>query len=177
MIKTPYSVYERLPYSEMLDVTTLFSDIVKKALTEYPEANIKRIRNWVVDVELLQPHLLFSENNFNFFIAALEDEIVRDFIMRVHFTFFTYAGGVDNWINRLTQNLIDGLCLDGPDQDYSAVIPDIQSLLAISVHHRNKTAIWFEKVFAKLFLSFCATTRGSWWYSYLIYVVWTTSPP
>lgn len=147
----PYSVLQRLSYDEMNRVTNLFSEISSQALSEYPAESVKKIEDWVIDVGLASPHVLFSDNNFHFFEDAANHPIVRDFIMRVHFTFFAFAGNEANFINRLTQNLVDALCLDGADPQYSALPEDIQALLAIPAFGRNTETTWSERLFGKMF--------------------------
>lgn len=144
--KIPYSVYERLTQDEMSECVDFVFKVAERLLKECDEQTRRRAKNWLAELNTRFAQYSLSEENFELLDSAIKDVVIGDFIKEIHYVFFSSAGNTENFINKLVQNLCDALCLDGPDQEYSALYDEAREILPVAVFRRTKDLPWYEKI-------------------------------
>lgn len=138
-----YKIYPRLTSNEMDHVLEVFVKVVSRALTEATEGDALHINRWLDEVTLLKPTFILRPDSFAFLAQSLKNEVIQDFVFSIQFRFFATAGvEKEDFICSLIQNLVDGLCIDGPDMDYSALPVEVSESTSLAQYQNQKNGGW-----------------------------------
>lgn len=148
MPKQIHSIYPRLQADVIKEALLDFQELAQTAFMQRSEDDQKAVQNWVDKTELITPQFALRPDSIESLIQdVFGSEVIRDYVLELHFRFFALSGSGDDFINRLIQNLIDAMCLDGPDLEQS-VLPDMISQSgAISIFSQREAPSFFSRIF------------------------------
>jgi hypothetical protein len=112
----------RLSLEQFRQAQELLTDCFTQALTGFTPEQREEVGAWVTELTTMnkvwsfRPDFLESTRN-----RVFDHPTILNFLQELHFLFFIAVGDQPATIDRLCQNLIDGLVFDGIDPDHSIV--------------------------------------------------------
>lgn len=145
LAKNQLMISKKLTSTEMSVVLDQFVDsyeIVVRKLTEDENANVQRFINQVsllIPCYSLRPDKLVSLND-----SIFNDTVITQFILDLSFRFFTCSGNSDDYVERLISNIVNGICIDGPDVTKNIIPKTISQSCAINVFSNDSdlSSLW-----------------------------------
>lgn len=125
------------------------SEINEALLSELDETDAGLFKKWLAKVIIYHPAGLLKPDN----LMMVHDHLFLDdegrigiFILELTIRFFTLAGDGPEFIERLCQNLSDGLCIDAPYPSYSLLPKEWLSTTPSAVFNRGRWPKWIRVV-------------------------------
>lgn len=150
-----YRIFPRLTTAEMEHVTDEFVKHAVRRQSDFTETEQQRISQWIKEVSLIVPTYILRPDSFSELVRiTFSDEAIQTYVLMLQFSFFT-AVGVESqtYIDSLVQNLVDGLCVEGPDTDYSALPVEVSKSTSLAQYRNQSFGGWKYKLL-------------SWWTGY-----------
>lgn len=150
MPKHTYSICPRLNSDVFKEALLDFRELSATVLASRSEDDQLCISAWSTQVDLLSTHFAFRPDSITSIAnQVFGQEPVRDFVLEMHFRFFALSGSGEDYINRLIQNLVDALCLDGPDLTYSILPATVSESSAISIFSKLEAPGLLRRIFGR----------------------------
>lgn len=133
-------------------------------LSQRADSDRMRIEEWLQStVNSLQPvFLMRPDHRTTVSNSITSDEVIRDFMLDLGFTFYATLGITDG-VARLAANIIEGLLLDGPDTELNE-LPDAMKTAMTLACFRDMVVPqkWWRRLFRKedtTLLAYLASNR------------------
>lgn len=130
--------YRNLNAEEMVEVGTVFQDAVLHVLDTYEESARPSLQNFMVELILKErPYQLVTAEGIERAISMVwARDGIRDFILKLAFTFFSRWGHSDEEVSGLAANLARGVAMVKPAEPHNAVPKQLGDRLSdIGVAH------------------------------------------
>lgn len=122
-----------LPLSEIQEMMAHFSECQAEVLREQIPDDRTTIQKWIdKTVLLMQPVYTLRRDALEELNGSIYNtEAIREFVFDLGFLFFS-TWGIQNGPRRLSANLVEGLSLDGPDENLSSIPVRIRASMQLA---------------------------------------------
>lgn len=151
MPKLNHSICPRLNSEVFKEALLDFRELATTIHSTRSEDDRLAITAWSTQVDLTSIHFAFRPDSISKIARDIfGQEAVRDFVLELHFRFFALSGSGEGYINSLIQNLVDALCLDGPDLEYSVLPNEVSESSAVSIFSQLEAPGLLSRIFGKV---------------------------
>ena len=142
-----YGLFDRLTQREMDDVQEKFYTACTNVLSSMQCDENSSPSKWLDWCSRSNPVVSIRPDFFEQLKQkTFEDTDMVYFISKLHFQFFSTAGGTSDFIQRLCQNLIDGLFIDGYDDAFSHLPSDLKQQSARTISSQTSGLLgWLSR--------------------------------
>jgi lipoprotein signal peptidase len=133
--KGMYAVKPRLSATEFNDAQQKLNECMSIALSNLTQEQVEDVKKTCTELMAMNPTLIMRPDNMSWVRDKMfSDKTSLTYFSRLHYLFFTATGNDSIFIDRVCQNIIDGLALDGNDAGYSLVPAEIAETLPRNVY-------------------------------------------
>lgn len=146
-----YQIYPRLSSEELISVQSDLNLIVNRVISKLSETDAEKFISWLHEVSLLNLTFILRPDSIEKVQELVfSDGMIRDALLEIQFRFYTLVSPRTEFIDSLVQNILDGLCVDGPDQTHSLLPESVAKSTALAVFKNNEDKGLFRKLFSKV---------------------------
>lgn len=143
-------IHPRLQADVIKEALLDFQELAETAFKQRSEDDQTAVQNWVDQIGLITPQFALRPDSIESLTQEVfGNEAIRDYVLELHFRFFALCGSGDDFINRLIQNLIDAMCLDGPDLEQSVLPDTVTQSGAISIFSQREAPFFLSRIFGE----------------------------